>query len=42
MQPNPNQIKLELIDERNLNLSTAVPTIVVVNTVATETHQQWQ
>ena len=39
MQPNPDQIQLELIDERTLNLSTAVPTIVVVNTVATEIHQ---
>ena len=32
---------VELNDERRLNLSTPVPTIVVTNTVATETHQQW-
>ena len=38
MQPNPDLIKLGLIDERTLNLSTAMPTIVAVNTVATETH----
>ena len=30
----PTKSELELIDERNLNLSTAVPTVVVTNTVA--------
>ena len=34
MQPNPDQIDLEHIDELPLNLSTAVPTVEVTNTVA--------
>ena len=29
----PTKSDLELIDERNLNLSTAVPTVVITNTV---------
>ena len=32
--------EVELNDARTLNLSTAVPTIVVTNTVAMDTHQQ--
>ena len=31
---NLTRFELELIDERTLNLSTAVPTVVVTNTVA--------